>query len=179
MAEQAGKILVAYYSLAGETLGESWDIVKLEKGFTAQAAEVIHGAVGGDLFEIETVEPYPDSHRLRVEQSRLEIEEGHRPKLKSLPDSFERYQTVFLCYPVWWFAIPPAMASFAEALDWSGKRIVPLATSHSSGPANSGNDLRTLCCGALVEAPTGVLGQHVERLHSQIAEWAMRQMGVH
>lgn len=50
-------ILIVYYSRKGENY---WGgkIRKLEKGNTEIVAEMIQKAVGGDLFEIDTVKPY-------------------------------------------------------------------------------------------------------------------------
>lgn len=169
-------VLTAFYSLKGENLGEGWEIVNLEKGYTARAAEAVQRAVGVDLFEIETVTPYPASHRATVAQSRGEIERGFLPELRGLPADYARYETVFLCYPIWWFTVPPAVASFASALDWRGKRVIPLSTSHASGSANSIRDLRRLCKGAVVDDGSEVLGQHVAQLERQIGERARAQL---
>ena len=96
------------------------------------------------------MKPYPTSHQQTVLQSRIEIEQGYLPPLVMLPERFGSYDTVFLCYPIWWFTIPPAVAAFASGLDWTGKRVIPFAMSHASGSANSVFDIRRLCSGAEV-----------------------------
>ena len=177
METQAGKrILVACYSLSGETLGEGWSIVNVERGFTSVAAEFVCEAVGGELFQIETQEPYPESHRIRVAQSRDEIKDGIKPALKGMPADFDTYGTVFLCFPVWWLTIPPAVATFVTSGDWRGKRIIPLSTSHSSGSADSVAALRELCAGT-VEDGAEILGQQVYVLGPQLQAWAKAQLG--
>ena len=60
-------------------------IVKLEKGHTAQAAEFIQLAVGGDLFEIETVKTYMEDHMKMIYEARDELNQGIRPEQKKQP----------------------------------------------------------------------------------------------
>lgn len=48
--------------MKGETIALGMKIVNLEKGHTAVAAEAIYRAVGGDLFEIETVKTNIKDH---------------------------------------------------------------------------------------------------------------------
>ena len=56
------EILTVYYSLKGQTIAPGMKVVVLEKGHTAVAAEFVQKAVGGDLFEIETVKTYLEDH---------------------------------------------------------------------------------------------------------------------
>ena len=51
-------ILTAFFSMKGETIAPGMKIVNLVKGHTAVVAETIQAAVGGDLFEMETVKTY-------------------------------------------------------------------------------------------------------------------------
>ena len=60
------KIMTVYYSLKGETIAPGMKIVNLEKGHTAAAAEFIQKAVGGDLFEMETVKTYIADHMKQI-----------------------------------------------------------------------------------------------------------------
>ena len=64
--QEAGKMaknLIIYYSRKGENYVNG-RIVDLKKGNTEICAEFIKEAVGGDLFEIETVNEYSkDYHR--------------------------------------------------------------------------------------------------------------------
>ena len=55
------KNLILFYSRKGENYAGG-SIVRLEKGNTERVAEAIQQAVGGDLFELETVKPYAASY---------------------------------------------------------------------------------------------------------------------
>ena len=171
----SGKILVAYFSMKGETL-EGMRIVHREKGHARLAAEYIHEAVGGELFEIQVETPYPDNHMQRVKQARIEIEQNTRPRLKALPSDFDQYDTVFLCYPIWWFTIPMPVATFLESLDWAGKTVIPVNTSNSSGTGNSVQDILRLSPGAKILPGLELQGQSVEKHAHEIREWAHRQL---
>lgn len=65
--------LILYYSRKGENyVGGS--IVDLPKGNTEIAAEFIQKAVGGDLFEIETVKPYAESYDECIKEAKAELQ---------------------------------------------------------------------------------------------------------
>lgn len=167
----SGRILIAYFSMKGETL-EGRNIVWREKGHAQLAAEYLHEAVGGDIFEIETVKPYPDDHMQRVMQARVEIERNVCLELKPVPDAFDQYDTVFLCYPIWWFTIPMPVATFLKSMNWRGKRVIPVNTSNSSGACRSVQDIKMLCGDAIVESGLELIGQTVEAHEGEIKDWA-------
>ena len=52
------KVLIVYYSRKGENYVNG-SIQDLPKGNTEVVAEKIAGLTGGDLFKVETVQPYP------------------------------------------------------------------------------------------------------------------------
>ena len=93
------KILTVFYSLKGETIAPGMKIVNLEKGHTAVAAEFIKKAVGGDIFELETVKTYMEDHMKMIYEAKEELEKGIYPELRNYPDiegtilSFSAFQT--------------------------------------------------------------------------------------
>ena len=89
------KILTVFHSLRGETIAPGMKIVNLEKGHTAVAAEFIQEAVGGDIFEIETVKTYTPDHMEMIYEAKEELEKGIRPELKGYPD-ISGYDTIFI-----------------------------------------------------------------------------------
>jgi flavodoxin len=52
-------------------------------GNTREIANQIHKSVGGDIFEIQSVKPYPDDYDAVVKQARQELKSGHKPALKT------------------------------------------------------------------------------------------------
>ena len=47
--------------------------------------------------------------------------------------NMEQYDTIFLCFPIWWYVAPTIVNSFLESYDMHGKKIVLFATSGGSG----------------------------------------------
>ena len=97
-------------------------------GNTRVIANQIHESVGGDIFEIVAVDPYPRNYHEVVEQERKELREGYRPKLETKVENMESLDVVFIGYPNWWDTIPMPVAAFLSGNDFSGKTIVPVCT---------------------------------------------------
>ena len=70
-------ILTVFYSLKGETIAPGMKIGNMEKGHTAEAAEFIQKAIGGDLFEIETVKTYMEDHMKMIYRGQGRIGERY------------------------------------------------------------------------------------------------------
>lgn len=169
-------ILTAFFSMKGETIAPGMKIVNLEKGHTAVAAETIQSAVGGDLFEMETVKTYNPDHMKMIYEAQDELKAGIRPELKAYPENLDQYDTVFLCYPNWWNTLPMPVLGFIERYNWSGKRIIPVNTSEGSGAGKSVAKIKEVCTGAVVENAYELIGSQVDDKVSEIAEWAKNRI---
>lgn len=129
---------------------------KLQKRQCCQPRQGKHGdggrvycpAVGGDLFEIETVTPYAGDYRTCTEEAKRELSEGARPELKQYLRSLDGYDTVFVCGPCWWGTFPCAVFSQLERLDFTGKKVIAVMTHEGSGLGHSEADLKKICRGA-------------------------------
>ena len=91
-----GNVLTVFYSRKGENYFPD-GIYSVAKGNTAYAAEHIQTAVGGDLFEIDTVKPYGNSYRECVGQAVQETKAKARPEIKDFVDDISSYDTIFVC----------------------------------------------------------------------------------
>lgn len=126
---QTGKTLVVYYSATGNT---------------ESAANYIAQATGGDLFELEPAEPYTDEDlNYNNEDSRVsrEHEDESLRDVELVADTVENwdeYDTVFIGYPIWWGIAAWPVDDFVESNDFTGKTVIPFATSASSGLGQSG-----------------------------------------
>lgn len=124
-----GKTLVVYFSATGNT---------------ESAANYIAQATGGDLFELEPAEPYTDEDlNYNNDNSRVsrEHEDESLRNVELVADTVENwddYDTVFIGYPIWWGIAAWPVDSFVEANDFTGKTVIPFATSASSGLGQSG-----------------------------------------
>ena len=134
-AAPSGKVLVVYYSASGNT---------------ERVAKDIADAAGADLFEITPTEVYTDDDlNWRNSDSRVSREHDDE-SLRDVPltttevPDWDSYDTVFIGYPIWWGIAAWPTDSFVKANDFTGKTVIPFATSTSSGMGQSGNLLRDL-----------------------------------
>ncbi len=67
-----------------------------------------------------------------------------RPEIAGTIDSWSQYDKVFIGYPIWWGDAPRIMDTFVESYDFSGKTVIPLCTSASSGIGSSAGNLEKL-----------------------------------
>ena len=169
------KNLIIYYSRKGENYVNG-SIVDLKKGNTEICAEFIQKAVGGDLFEIETVHEYSKDYRKCTEEAKQELAMNARPELKRYLKDISSYQVVFLCGPCWYNTFPTAMFTQLERLDFTGKKVVALMTHEGSGLGNGERDLRKICKGATFGTGIAVHGADALKSEKAVADWAKKNV---
>ena len=163
-----------YYSRKGTNyFGGS--IRSIEKGNTAVVAEFIQQAVGGDLFEIDTVKPYAADYTACTKEAQEELRRNARPELKKYLTDISAYDTVFVCGPCWWGTFPMAVFSQLEKLDFTGKKVVGLMTHEGSGLGNSERDLKKYCAGATFGKSLAVYGSEAAHSQQAVCAWAQTQ----
>ena len=128
------KILIAYFSASG---------------VTARAAKEMANAVGADLYEIQPTEPYTSADLNwmdRKSRSTVEMNDpACRPAIGSPVEHMEQYDTVFVGFPIWWYVEPRIVDTFLESYDFSGKTLIPFATSGGSGISKAEKSLQAHC----------------------------------
>ena len=113
-------------------------------GNTENVANYIADITGGDLFELEPVEPYTDEDlNWTDENSRVSMEHADESLrdvelVSATVDGFEDYDTIFIGYPIWWGIAAWPVDQFVESNDFTGKTVIPFCTSSSSGLGQSG-----------------------------------------
>ncbi len=126
---ETGKTLVVYYSASGNTKRVAQDIAE---------------TAGADLFEIVPTEVYT-SDDLDWTNSDSRVSREHDDEsLRDVPltttevENWDDYDTVFIGYPIWWGIAAWPVDGFVKANDFTGKTVIPFATSASSGMGRSG-----------------------------------------
>ena len=106
-------------------------------GVTKALAERLAAALGADLFEIRPETPYTTADLDWMDKnSRSTVEmrdKSSRPAIAGVCPDMEKYDTVFVGFPIWWYVAPTIVNTFLEAHDMAGKTVVPFATSGGSG----------------------------------------------
>ena len=135
------KALVAYFSVSG---------------VTEKLAGKLDDGTGADLYEIQAQEPYTEADldwQNSRSRSSLEMKDrSSRPAIAGKVEDMAQYDVVFVGFPIWWYREPSIIDTFLEAYDFSGKQIVPFATSGSSGMGEIGKNMEALAPGAKVDA---------------------------
>ncbi len=165
------KILTVYYSRKGENYWNG-SLKHIDKGNTERVAEFIQKAVGGDLFEVDTVKPYSESYMTCIDEAKKELREKARPEIKAYPNNFESYDTLFVGYPNWWGTMPMCMFTLLEHFDLSGKTIIPFCTNEGSGMGVSERDLKSICKNATVKGGLSIHGAESEQSEAKVSAWA-------
>ncbi|EFF67212.1 hypothetical protein HMPREF7545_0152 [Selenomonas noxia ATCC 43541] len=165
------KSLIVYFSRKGQNYSNG-SIKSLAKGNTEAVAEMIAAAVGGDLFEVERTEPYPENYDACTREAQREAQEKARPALVKYLDSIDAYDTIFVGYPNWWGTMPMPVFSFLERYDFTGKRVAPFCTHEGSGLGKSEKDVRTTCAGAEVGKGLAVKGSQAAESAASVTRWA-------
>ncbi len=169
------KNLIIYYSRKGENYVNG-SIIDLKKGNTEICAEFIQKAVGGDLFEIETVDEYSKDYHKCTEEAQQELRANARPELKHYLSDMEGYENVFVCGPCWWGTYPVAVFTQLEKLDFTGKKVMALMTHEGSGLGNSERDLKKICKGAAFGSGIAVHGADAAKSEQAVADWAKKNV---
>ena len=166
--------LIVYYSRKGQNYWNG-SIKDLKKGNTEIVAEFIQKAVGGDLFEVETVKQYSDDYYACIDEAQKELHANARPELKGTVN-LESYDVIFVGYPNWWGTMPMAMFTLLEKYDLTGKKIIPFCTNEGSGMGSSERDLNRICKGAKVLKGLPIHGAEAAQSEKQVAEWAKKSL---
>jgi flavodoxin len=105
-------------------------------GVTTQLAKTLSEAIGADLYQIQPEVEYTTADLdWNDKQSRSTIEmqdSASRPAIADKNANIAAYDVVFVGFPIWWYVAPTIINTFLESYDFSGKTIVPFATSGGS-----------------------------------------------
>lgn len=153
---QRNNILVAYFSRTGNT---------------RDVADQIHESVGGDIFEIVAVDPYPLDYDEAVARARREQDDADRPELAREVENMDSYHMVFIGYPNWCGTMPMPVFSFLEGYDFSGKTIMPFCTHEGSRLGRSVKDIGRLCPQANLLAGLAIRGSYAKKAQDEVSAW--------
>lgn len=151
------EILIAYFSHTGNT---------------RTVAGMLHAAVGGDMLEIKTAEPYAAEHAATERRARKEWEDNARPALSmEFPSDMDSYDMIFVGYPNWFRTAPTVVRAFLEQFGFAGKTLAPFCTHGGNGLADSLRDIAQSCPQATVLDGLAVRGSRAASAQSAVNDW--------
>ena len=155
------RMLVVYYS---------WS-----NGNTKRIAEQLANRTGADIARIETVQPYTGSYDEVVDQGQREVNEGYRPPIQPLGVNVADYDVIAVGTPTWWYTMAPAVLTFLEGKDFTGKTVIPFMT-NGGWPGHVLRDMKKACGGAQFACEMEVKfdsqgGDHLETPQTELDAW--------
>lgn len=156
--EENKKILVVYYSYTGNTRKIA-DLIKENRNDV-------------DLLEIKTIKPYSKDYNHVVNQGQNEVESGYKPEIEDINLDIDKYDTIVLGTPVWWYTIASAMLTFLNKYDLKNKKVVPFAT-NGGWIGHTFKDIRNICSDSVVENEINILfsGANLRTSNDEIKNW--------
>ena len=169
-SEDAGKTLVVFYSRADENYADGGTEV-LEVGHTKVMAGYIAEALGADTYEIVPQDAYPFSYDECCDQASAELADDARPSLAGDMPDVSGYRTVFVGCPIWWGSEPMVVRTFLDAVDLSGKTVVPFTTHGGSGLGSVPANLQQRIPDATFLEAKAVAGTAVDGARDEVVQW--------
>ena len=127
------KTLVIYYS---------WS-----NGNTKGIAERLGSALDADMARIETVKTYEGDYMDVVNQGQREVNQGYKPAIRELSHDIADYDVIAVGTPTWWYTMAPAVKTFLEDHDFTGKTVIPFMT-NGGWPGHVIKDMKRAAKGA-------------------------------
>ena len=125
------KVLISYFSASG---------------VTKRVAEKVATIVNADLFEIEPVDKYTDEDldwTNKQSRSSIEMNNNIKPEIVNKVSNLNKYDTICLAFPIWWYKEPTIIDKFLEENDMLSKNIYVFVTSGSSGVDSTYKSLKS------------------------------------
>lgn len=132
--------LVAYFSATGAT---------------KRIADMLSEAIGAKTFEIVPKQIYTNSDLDWTNDNSRSSQEmkdkSCRPEIESRVRDLDKYDVIFVGFPIWWYREPSIIDTFIEMHDFDNKLIVPFATSGGSIIGDTYKNIQMLAPKAKVE----------------------------
>lgn len=152
------KALVAYFSASG---------------VTKNVAQLLAEITNADIFEIAPEVPYSSADlNWNDPKSRSSVEmqdTTFRPPIAGKVSNMAEYDTIFLGFPIWWYTAPRIISTFLESYEFSGKTIIPFATSGGSGLGKTEDDIKAICPPSVLWKPGKLLAKRLSS--KELTEW--------
>ena len=154
--KEAPKALVLYYSQTSNT---------------KTVAHEIATRINADIEEIVPVEPYDGDFQATIDRCMKEREQGITPEIKPLTSDLDKYDVIFIGYPIWFGTYAPPVQTFLGKVDLSGKKIIPFCTFGSGGIESSVKDLVEKQPNAEIHPAYGVRAARMDAVPKEVDQF--------
>lgn len=143
---------------------------------TERMAQQIQTTLNCDILEVEPTTPYESDYNAMLSRAQAElaaIRQGNYPAIKTSVENFDKYDIVFVGYPIWYGSMATPMQTFLHehASKLSGKRIALFATSGSSGISSSVSEAQALCSDATFTETLLLTSSTLSQMASRVTAW--------
>ncbi|MCR5753569.1 MAG: flavodoxin [Acetatifactor sp.] len=122
------------------------------EGVTAKVAKEFAERIGADIFEIIPREPYSKAdlnYMNPLARCNREQMGGKDVPVADKIKDFDKYDTVYVGFPIWYGQAPRVIHTFGKEYDWAGKTVHAFATSGGSGIGKTAEKLAPSLKGAV------------------------------
>lgn len=113
-------------------------------GNTKMIANEIKNKLNCDILEIKTNVPYSNNYDDVVNDEQNSEASNHLPEIQEYNIDLDKYDTVIIGTPVWWYRPAPAIRSFLAENDLVGKKVIPFAT-NAGWLGKTFKEIKALC----------------------------------
>lgn len=153
MKKMLKNVLFSALIATGSAQADTLVVYYSATGCTQRAALTIAKTLKAEVVELLPAKPYTDEDlNWRDQNSRVSREhdslELRKVKLVNAKiENFDRYDTVFVGYPIWWGIAAWPIDTFINSNSFKGKKVIPFATSASSPLGQSAKLLEKMADG--------------------------------
>ena len=159
-SDKASKVLVLYYS---------------QTGATKTVAEEFGRQLGADVVAFDVTAPYDGDFNATIVRCKDEMVTGNLPVLAPLKVDFNKYDVIFLGYPIWFGTYAPPVSALLNEKDFTGKTIVPFCTFGSGGLESSTSALATAIPDAVVKEGYGVRAARLAAVPEEVERFLVEK----
>ena len=120
-----------------------------------------------------TGKKYPSGYGATVSVAIDELRDKARPEI--VPIDVSGYEDIILVYPLWWGTVPPAVSTFLESNDFTGKTVYLIATQGSYGFGSSTEDVKESAPGARVVEVMSIYCDDIPASRDTLLDWVKRR----
>lgn len=162
--------MIIYYSHTGENY-ICGQVKPLKSGITEKAAVFLQELTGAMLFRIEPLVPEPKELSPFVNQTMNDLQRNARPELLHYPGIQAGMKVICLGYPNYYNTMPPAVYSFLERVDLTGRQIHLFCTHGGDGFGDSAEEIRRLCPGCEIHKGVAIRDTEISDAREVLKNW--------